>query len=125
MNFPIFVLSTERDEFFQQLDYVIQSIYDVKYITLFIKKHGVARFEDYFYMPFNCWLCNENYHNHSQHETEYSVDILEQSLINDWPQLFNNHFKHLGLSYFLKWFNLYQNFKLSQIKKIISQLLIF
>ena len=36
MNFPIFVLSYEREEFYKQLDYIVQSIYDAQYITLFI-----------------------------------------------------------------------------------------
>ena len=125
MNFPIFVLSYEREEFYKQLDYIVQSIYDAQYITLFIKIHGVASFENYFYMPFNCWLCNNNYSNHGQHETEYSLVILENSLIGDWHKLYNQYFKHLGVNYFLKWFNLYQNYKLAQIKKIISQFIIF
>jgi hypothetical protein len=54
MIFPFFVPSYEREEFYKQLDFIVQSIYDAQYITLSIKIHG-------------------------QHETEYSLVILENS----------------------------------------------
>ena len=113
----IFVAQFEIEQFQKELSFYGQKCYQSEYIQLFIKQHGVPDFHDYNYIPLECLycMCDDN-RDHEPHKDVYAFDVLNSILDRGWfNELYKNHFKSRGFSYFLKWLNRYVEYKLSLV----------
>ena len=118
----IFIPIFEMNDFNNQVDFLINSINDPKYIQLHIKKYGIFKYDDFHYMPKKCQFCTNE--DHSKHKNAYAKNILKNIFLSNYHPLYLRYFKNKGYDYFLKWFCLYQNAKFEQIKNVVSNFVV-
>ena len=72
----IFIPIFEMNDFNNQVDFLINSNNDPKYIQLHIKKYGLFKYDDFHYMPKKCQFCTNE--DHSKHKNSYAKNILKK-----------------------------------------------